>query len=97
MTALDPADRPATAAEVERRLRAWSDDEDEVSEEASDEATILNNMPDTSEAAQVSLPEMEAVVEASEPSSRWMWLTAAALGVAGTALLALAAWLALRR
>ena len=97
MLALDPAERPASAAEVERQLRAWSADADEISEEASDEATILSEMPDTSEAAQVSLPELEVVVEVGRESARWLWLTAGALGVAGAALLALAAWLALRR
>ena len=94
----DPADRPATAAEVERRLRAWSVEADEVAEEASDEATILSHMPDTAEAALVSLPELEAAEEdPAEPSARWLWLTAGGLGLAGAALLALAAWLALWR
>ena len=95
MLALDPADRPATAAEVERQLRAWSADPDEIAEEASDEATILNGIPDTSEGTQVSLPEMEAVVEVPQ-TARWLWPAAGLLGLAGAALLALAAWLAMR-
>jgi eukaryotic-like serine/threonine-protein kinase len=104
MMALDPDDRPASAAEVERQLRAWSADADEAGDEAFDETTILSRIPDMSEATQVSFPELEAVAgdgrEARPPSpsaARWLWLVAVGLGLAGTVLLTLAVWLVMRR
>jgi hypothetical protein len=103
MLALDPADRPASAAEVERQLRAWSSGvEDQADDEAFDETTILSRMPDTSESTQVSLPELDAVADGASEATRleppsgpvWPWLAA---GVAGLVMLALAVWLAIRR
>ena len=103
MLALDPEDRPASAAEVERQLLAWSSsgDEDEAGEEALDETTIMSRIPDTSESTQLSLPELEAESDHSidlhqlepAPWPTWLWLSA---GLAGMVLLALAVWLAMR-
>ena len=103
MLALDPEDRPATAAEVERQLLAWSSrEEDEAGEEVFDETMILSRLPDTSESTQVSLPELDAVEDDAielhpmgpAPWPTWIWLVA---GLAGLVMLALAVWLGLRR
>ena len=100
LLAHDPEDRPLSAGEVERQLRAWSAGATpRLGEEALDETTILGRIPDTAES--VVLVPLESEAESLDsieleppPGSPWVWVAA---GVAGAVMLGLAAWLALGR